>query len=286
MSTPAAHEPAVLRALIVDDEPHARENVRLRLGAVDDITIVDECENGRKAVAAIREQTPDLVFLDVQMPGLTGLDVLDRVGPAQMPFVIFITAYDEYALQAFEVNAVDYLVKPIDERRFDEAIWRARDQHDARARANLEARLNELLTTWQQRDASALKEPASGEETPPPPAVSPQETLPDRLIVKSRGRVQFIPIDDIDYITSAGDYVELHAADKTHLMRGTMKEVENQLGAQFQRIHRSTIVHLNRVAELRPSSHGEYAVFLHDGTRLKLSRTYREQLQDAVGTSL
>jgi two-component system LytT family response regulator len=286
MHTSAEHDSAVLRALIVDDEPHARENVRLRLGAVDDITIIGECESGREAVAAIRERAPDLVFLDVQMPGLNGLDVLDRLGPAQMPFVIFVTAYDEYALDAFEVNAVDYLVKPIDEQRFDEAIRRARDQHGARDRADLEARLKELLATWQQRDASALERPDSGKETPPKSAVSPEEALPNRLIVKSRGRVRFIPVSDIDYITSAGDYVELHAADKTHLMRGTMKEMENQLGAQFQRIHRSTIVHLNRVAELRPSSHGEYAVLLDDGTRLKLSRTYRAQLQDAVGTSL
>lgn len=269
----------MMQALIIDDEPHVRENLRLRLDPIGDVEVAGEYGTGREAIEAIRAVEPDLVFLDVQMPSLNGFDVLKRLGPSEMPFVIFVTAYDEYALKAFEVNAVDYLLKPIDEHRFEEALQRARDQYASQESKMLEARLHQIIDTLQRSEPPAnVRDSASGSAS--------GEVIPDRLIVKARGRIRFVPIADIDYVTSAGDYVELHAGDDTHLMRATMAELADRLDAGFYRIHRSTIVNLDRVSELRPTGHGEYAIFLDDGTRLKMSRTYRKCLQDALGTSL
>lgn len=255
-----------IRTLIVDDEPLAREGLRLRLAAEPDVTVLGECGTGHEAVAAIRREAPDLLLLDVQMPGLDGFDVLARIGPERMPLVIFVTAYDEHALRAFEVHALDYLLKPIDENRLAEALERARRQFQQQHLDHLNHRLRALLETMQ----------------PPLPNKPPL----DRLIVKSHGRVVFLPIEEVDWIEAAGDYVKLHAGEKAHLLRETMTHLAEQLPAHFQRIHRSTIVNLHRVRELRSRDHGEYAVHLHDGTRLKLSRSYRDALQDALGASL
>jgi two-component system LytT family response regulator len=272
-----------MRAVIVDDEPHVRENLRLRLDDVSDVEVVAECANGREAITAVRDDAPDLLFLDVQMPGLDGFDVLEELGADEMPFVVFVTAHDEYAVRAFEINAVDYLLKPIDEDRFDEALERARTQIGAPASGDtataLEERLQQLLDTLERTADS----PADAARPDSPDA---DRAVPDRLIVKSRGRVQFVPVADVRYVESAGDYVELHTEGDTHLLRETMSHLADRLGREFQRIHRSTIVNLSYVAELRPTSHGEYAVLLDDDTRLKLSRTYRESFQDALGTSL
>lgn len=256
-----------LRALIVDDEPLARERLRTLLKADPEVEIAAECADGRKAIAAIHKHAPDLVFLDVQMPEVDGFAVIEAVGPARMPAVIFVTAYDKYALRAFEVHALDYLLKPFDRERFTRALERAKTrlQHDAAGRSGeLGPRLLALL--------EALKAGARPVE---------------RLVIKSGGRVIFLRAEEIDWIEAAGNYVRLHAGREAHLLRETMSALEARLDAgRFRRIHRSTMVQLDRIKEMQPDFHGDYQVLLRDGTRLTLSRTYREKFREFLGDSL
>lgn len=232
-----------IRALIVDDEPLARERIRALLEAEPDIEIAGEAVNGRKAVEAIQKLKPALVFLDIQMPGLDGFQVIDAVGPVRMPAVIFITAYDQHAIKAFEVNALDYLLKPFDDDRFAAALRRAR------------------------KDLSG----AGGGR-------------PERLVIKSSGRITLLKSDEVDWIEATGNYVSLHAGAATHLMRETLAGLEAKLDpARFCRIHRSTIVNLDRIKELQPYFHGDYVLILKDGTRLTLKRGYRDTLRRLLG---
>ena len=248
-----------LRALIVDDEPLARERIRALLAQDPDVSLAGECRNGKEAVKAIREERPDLVFLDVQMPGPDAFAVIQEVGPARMPAVVFVTAYDRYALKAFDVHAVDYLLKPFDAARFHEALRRARAQIDAAGRAEAERKLAALI-----RELSAA---AGGE----------------RLAVRSAGRVSFVGVDEIDYVEACGNYVRLHCGGERHLMRETLSGLEGRLPARrFARIHRSTLVNLDRIKELQPLFHGDWAVVLRSGARLTLSRSYRERLRHLV----
>ncbi|MEP6916032.1 MAG: LytTR family DNA-binding domain-containing protein [Acidobacteriota bacterium] len=252
------------RVVIADDEPLARERLRALLGTESWVDLVAECHDGKSAVAAIDKFRPDLVFLDVQMPGATGFEVIDEIGPERMPFVVFVTAFDRYALRAFEVHALDYLLKPFDRDRFHDAITRARQQLERRASGDLERRLLELVQD--------LK-----------PATPPLE----RFVVKTGGRVLFVRADEIEWIEAAGNYVKLHVGADAHLFRETMNAVEAKLDPDlFFRIHRSHIVNIERVRELQPWFNGEYVVFLRSGTRLTLSRGYREKLQDRIGRSL
>jgi two-component system LytT family response regulator len=251
-------------ALIVDDEELARRGIRSRLQDVDDIVVVDECASGRAAVAAIRTHAPDLVFLDVQMPGLDGFDVIDAIGPEAMPVVLFVTAYDEYALRAFDVHALDYLLKPLDEERFHQALHRARLRLQERS-----------ASTFGQRLADLLAEVNTDVKT------SGDDASVDRFVVKTGGRITFVEVDAIDWIEAAGDYVRLHLADRVHLLRETMKNLETSLDPdRFLRIHRSTIINTDRLKELRPYGSSEYIVILKDGTELKLSRGYRDALDE------
>lgn len=252
-----------MRTLIVDDEPLARERLRTLLAQESDVEVVGECADGRSAVAAIRDLDPDLVFLDVQMPALDGLGVVAEVGPERMPATVFVTAYDRYAVRAFDVNAVDYLLKPFDRDRFAAAVRRAKDQVGRRDDAGVREKLLALLTEVK---------PASQ-----PPAA-------ERLAVKSAGKVVFVRIDDIDWVEAAGNYCRLHVAKQAHLLRETMAALEGRLDPKkFVRIHRSTIVNLERIRELQPYFHGDYVVLLRDGTQLTLSRTYRQKLHDVIG---
>lgn len=254
-----------IRALIVDDEPLAREGIRLRLGEADDVEIVGLCANGREAITALHLTHPNLLFLDVQMPGLDGFEVLRAMHLTPPPVVIFITAYDQYALQAFDAYALDYLLKPIDPDRFTRALDRARVQLQQRDLSKLGEHLQAFLQTH------SLTSPS----------------YPERLVIKAHGRVFFVPVADIEWIEAAGDYVELHTSAQTHLMRETMSNLLRQLDPTcFQRIHRSTIVQLRQVKELRATPQGEYRVHLYNGTILRLSRSYRESLQSALGTTL
>jgi two-component system LytT family response regulator len=250
-----------IRALIVDDEPLARERMRALLQKEPDIKIVGECGDGQAAVAAIRREKPDLVFLDVQIPEPDGFAVLEEVGADRAPVVVFVTAYDQYALQAFEVHAVDYLLKPFDEERFQKALARARSAVLNRNGDGVDERLLSLLR--------GLKAPPAHLE---------------RLVVKLSGRLFFLRTEEVDWIESAGNYVCLHAGGESHLLRETMSGLEGRLNpARFVRIHRTAIVNIDRIKELQPLFHGEYQVVLRDGTELTLSRGYRERLQELMG---
>ncbi len=253
-----------IRTLIVDDEPLARERIRTLLADESDIEIIGECANGLEAVAAIQSQKTDLVFLDVQMPELDGFGVLEKISAEKMPAIIFVTAYDQYALRAFEVHALDYLLKPFDRERFDQALRRARLQIQQATSGDLNQKLLALL-----EDLRAEKK------------------WLERLVIKSGGRVFFLKIDEIDWIEAAGNYVRLHIQREAHLLRETIKNLETQLDPnKFLRISRSTIVRIDRIKELQPWFHGEYAIILQDGTQLTSSRGYREKLDELLGKSL
>jgi len=258
----------MIRVLIVDDEPLARNRLRLLLEDREDFELVGECSNGREAVDQIRELAPDLVLLDVQMPEMDGLSVLQEIGPENIPAIIFVTAYDQYALRAFEVHAIDYLLKPFDDERFESAMQHAKELI---RRGRIDALSQQLFSL--SRDLRSLRE-------------QPSERVPDhipkyleRLAIKSGDRVTLIKAGDIRWIEGAGVYVRLHVDKKSHLLRETLSNLEEQLNPQqFVRIHRSTIVNVEQVKELKSYFHGEYIVYLQDGTQLKLSRSYREKL--------
>jgi two-component system LytT family response regulator len=250
-----------LRVCIVDDEELARRGVRSRLTRHEDVVVKAECKSGREAVDALRTDSFDLVFLDVQMPGLDGFDVIDKVGAEAMPVVIFVTAYDEHALRAFDVHALDYLLKPLDEERFTEALDHARARIADQEAGQFEEKVTHLLSGVDQQEAS-------------------EDATKERFTVKSGGRVRFVDSKAIQWVEAAGDYVQLHTAGSKHLLRKTMKEMKQALDAdQFLRIHRSTIVNVDFLKEMRPyGANGEYTVVLKDGIERKLSRTYRDEV--------
>jgi two-component system LytT family response regulator len=253
-----------IRTLLVDDEPLARQRLRALLEGDPDIDLVGECGDGRQAVAEVRRLAPELLFLDVQMPLLDGFGVLEALAGTPLPAVIFVTAYDRYALKAFEVNALDYLLKPFDRTRFGAAVQRAKAQVRQSRSGALDERLRDLLQTVQPRRAG-----------------------PERLIVKSGGRVYFIRVEDIDWIEAAGNYVRLHVGKEDHLLRESMSGLEARLDAsRFVRIHRSTIVNVDRIRELQPAFHGDHVIILHDGKELTLSRSHRERMEAALGHAL
>lgn len=263
-----------IRTLIVDDEPAARRGMHLLLGKESDIVVVGEASGPAAAVTLIAELKPDLVLLDVQLVQGDGFEVISKVGVAQMPTVIFVTAFDEYALRAFEVNAIDYLLKPFEDTRFSSAIERAREAIRQRKAQVLNTRLTRLLQFL---------------ETQPPGAEGDKksEAFSDRIVVKSSGEILFLKAEEIDWIEAEGDYMVFHVGTKTHLLRETMARLEARLDPKrFIRIHRSTIVNIDRVRKLTPSFVGEYAVVLHDGTKLKLSRSYQERLQETFKNAL
>lgn len=256
---------ARIRAIIVDDEPAARRGIRLLLERDGGVDIVGEAGTGSEAAELIRREKPDLAFLDVQMPGGDGFEALAEVGPEAAPAVVFVTAYDEHALRAFEVNAVDYLLKPYDDLRFGAALQRAKSEVRRRQADQVNARLTQLLDYLQQNGRAA---PAGRDE----PAG-------DRILLKSSGEIFFLKADEIDWIEAEGDYMKFHVGGRAHLMRETMARLEARLDPKrFIRIHRSTIVNIDRLRKLSPSFAGEYAVILHDGTKLKLSRGYHERI--------
>jgi two-component system, LytTR family, response regulator len=238
-----------IRALIVDDEPLAREKVARHLESQDDVEIVGECGDGKAAARAIRELAPDLVFLDIQLPEFDAFEVLRRAGPRRSPYVIFVTAYDEHALRAFEVQALDYLVKPFDDARFQQALSRGRE-HVELCRASGGKRRGE--------GAAALA---------------------DRLLVHDAGRIRILRHSDLDWVESAGNYVRLHMGGEAFLYRQTMAHLESSLNpAQFVRIHRCHMVNVDRIQELQPMFKGAYTAVLRDGTRLAVSPPYRRRL--------
>jgi len=265
-----------VRVLVVDDEPLARMRIEDVLSHLEGAEIVGSASNGIEAVEMIRSLRPDLVFLDVQMPGKTGVEVVREVGPAVMPATIFVTAYDQFAVQAFDVAAVDYLVKPFDDERLESAFERAR------SRLALEGlgQLREKLLSVLQAPTAA---PASGTTDPRHPG--PPEFL-QRLAVESRGKVQSIPVEQIDYIVQSGPYAELHSNGRRHLIREAMQTLEDRLDPnRFMRVHRSMIVRLDLVEALHRGTGGDYEVQLKGGARVKVSRSRREALERWLGVS-
>ncbi|MCU1347364.1 MAG: two component transcriptional regulator, LytTR family [Acidobacteria bacterium] len=246
-----------LRVLVVDDEALGRRGVLARLARRNDVEVADECATGREAIAAIRRHKPDLVFLDVQMPGVDGFEVLRRLEPAERPHVIFVTAFDRHAVRAFEVHALDYLLKPIDDERFTEAVDRVAAMHARHRESGIARRLAVLL----------------------------DEAAPPRYAVRLKNRTLFVPPAEIDWVAAEGDYVRVHAGTRNWLIRDTMAAVERDLGAtRFVRVHRSAIVNVDRVQELRSLEGGDCAVVLRDGTELRLGRTYREAVERLLVT--
>lgn len=249
------------RILVVDDEALARERACQLLKSDPDIEIIGQCADGQTAVDTILRDKPDLVLLDVQMPELDGFAVVEAIGPEKMPAVIFVTAHEQFALKAFDVHAIDYLLKPYDRERFQTAIQRAKDQLARSKSGELQTRMNALIGELKTQPKTA-----------------------NRLVVKADGRVLLLKAEDVDWVEAADNYIVLHVGTDTHMLRETMNSIEGRLpSGKFVRINRSTIVNLDRVKELQPLFHGEYVVILRNGAKLTLSRGYREKLDVLLG---
>jgi two-component system LytT family response regulator len=250
-----------IRTLIADDEPLGRQRIRSLLQGDPEIDVIAECGDGPETVAALQSESCDLVFLDVQMPRLNGLEVVQAVGPERMPAFIFVTAYDRYALRAFEVQALDYLLKPFDRDRFTKALERAKA---VVGRVKNDDASQQLLNLLEE--------------------AKPGRKHLERLAIKCSGRVFFLRLDEVDWIEAAGNYLKLHVGKDFHLLRETVNNLEGRLDPkQFLRVHRSTIVNIDRIKEFQPLFHGDYVVILQDGTQLPVSRTYKQRLPEVFG---
>jgi two-component system LytT family response regulator len=249
-----------IKAIVVDDEPLARQRLVDLLQKEPDVEVAAECHDGHQAVDAIERLSPDLVFLDIQMPEVTGFDVVEAMGD-EMPAVVFVTAYDQYALRAFEVRALDYLLKPFDEARFQDALQRARGRVVQAAETDVRQRLLNLVRDMKSSSART-----------------------DRIVVKTGGRLFFLRTEEIDWVEAAGNYLRLHAGKNRHLIRETMNGIEARLDPEkFFRVHRSSIVNIDRVQALEPCATGDYIAMLADGTRVNVSRTYRDKVLGRLG---
>jgi two-component system LytT family response regulator len=268
----------MIRTMIVDDEPLAREGIRLRLASEPDISIVGEYGSAKAAAAAIAREAPDLLFLDIQMPQVGGLDLLRQVGPERVPAVILVTAHGEHALEAYEVSVVDYVLKPIADDRFRVALQRARRRLREGQAVRVGAQLRELVGQLESSSDSEGHERGVTD--------TGGRAFLTRFIVTSAGREVPVPVGAVDWIEAAGDYVKLHCGDKSLLVRGRMANLEGTLDPRhFGRIHRGAIARFDRVRELRPTGHGEYEVFLTTGAVLQLSRTYRDTFKKGLRTA-
>lgn len=256
-----------VRVLIVDDEKPARTRLSQCLGREADVEVVGVARDGLEAVKLLRAQEPDLLFLDVQMPSLDGFGVLREIGPERAPLTIFVTAYDKYAIKAFEAHAVDYLLKPYSDQRFEMALQQARKY--LRAKAPNEAAVN----------TSGILESRAGDNQ--------GSAYLERVALKTNGRIVFLNVDEVDWIEAAGVYIHLHVGSKTHLYRSSVVHMLERLDpTRFVRLHRSAVVNTARIRELQARSHGDYTVVLHDGTELMMSRAYRPALEAWLRQSL
>jgi two-component system LytT family response regulator len=254
-----------ITVLIVDDEPLARKFIRRMLEIDHTVEIVGECGNGKEAVAVILEKKPDLVFLDVQMPEMDGFTVIETLGVENIPNVVFVTAYEQYAIRAFEIHALDYLLKPFDQPRFDKAMRHVREKFS-----------NRQQTQSEQKQIAALLE-----------NVRQKPQFLDRLVIKTGGRIIFLKTEEIDWIQADDKYAHLHTGNKSHLVRQTLGAMETQLDPQkFIRIHRSAIVNVGRIKELQPMFTGEHTIIMENGTKLTLSRSYKNKLFELLGSPL
>ena len=269
-----------INTIIVDDEPLSRRGIEIRLRDAGDFNIVAQCTNGKEALAAISTYKPDLVFLDIQMPGMSGFEVLAHLPQESLPVLVFVTAYDQYAIKAFEARAVDYLLKPIDEARLEVALERVREHVRAKTAANQRDRLMEIIAEITGSGELALDELLSRGRA----AVEARH--PEVLPIRQGRETVRVSVASIRWIDAAGDYMCIHAGNDTHILRGTMKELEDLLDPKlFQRVHRSTIVNLRLVKSLRAHMNGEYFLTLEGGHELKLSRTDRDKVEYFLNTS-
>jgi len=250
-----------LRVMVIDDEPLGRQKIQILLKDDPTVEVVAESAGGDNAIHQIRTLHPDLIFLDVQMPGKDGFAILRELDQEDLPLVVFVTAYDQHAVEAFRVHALDYLLKPFDRERFLEALGRAREQMAQQRHGDTGRRLLNMLGSTPGKDVPA-----------------------GRLMLKTGGKILFLRAEEIDWVEAQGDYVCLHAGQRKHLMREKISDLEQQLPySSFVRIHRSTIVNIDRIKEMQPLFYGEYSVVLHDGTRLTLSRSFREKVFHRLG---
>jgi two-component system, LytTR family, response regulator len=251
----------MIRTVIVDDEPLARDRIRSLLEVELDIEIVAECRNGREAVSAIQECAPDLVFLDIQMPEMDGFDVIAEIDPGKMPVIVFVTAYDQYAIQAFSVHALDYLLKPFDQRRFREAIGRARESLKDRATQAINERLLALLEEVESR-----------------------RRIVSRFVVRTDGRIVFVRAKDVECIEATGNYMQLYVGKNVFTIRDTMAKLESKLDTSvFVRVHRSWIVNIEKIQELQSWFNGSYMVILQGGRKVHASRRFRKRIEELIG---
>lgn len=263
---------AKIRTIVVEDEPVSRDRLLALLGEEADIEVVGACADGREAATAIASTAPDLVFLDIQLPEMSGLELARAFHPDRRPAIVFVTAHDTYALPAFEIHALDYLLKPFSAQRFRSALVYAREHLAQRRATSIGRHILDILPDAQPPGSNAG--PRRPAETVTPSPVS------DRLVIKSSGRIYFVKIGDIDWCEAAGNYIRVHVGAQAHLIRETMHRLESQLDTRlFVRVHRSTIVNVDRILELRSSFNGEHVVVLRNGTRLTMSRGYRDALQ-------
>ncbi|MES3008977.1 MAG: LytTR family DNA-binding domain-containing protein [Pseudomonadota bacterium] len=262
----------MIRTLIVDDEPLAREGLLLLLENEPDIDVIQQCGNGSEAIQAILKLQPDLILLDIQMPRIDGFDVIEAVGPAHMPFVIFVTAHNEYAVEAFNIHAIDYLLKPVRKSRLQESLGRVKEKILHKKLRQSGEKLGELLTLF------------TGENAAAPVDKSNSAREDDRIIVRSHGHVYFLQTRNILWVEAEGDYVTIHTPQKSHLLRDTMRNMEQRLDSHgFKRIHRSAIINLSCVSELKLGKNNDYNVVLTDGTVLSLGRSYKDALYASLG---
>jgi two-component system LytT family response regulator len=268
-----------LRVLIVDDEPLARQRLEDLLRAEEGVEIVGTLDNGTDAVESVRSLHPDIVFLDVQMPGKTGIDVVREIGPDAMPLTIFVTAYDRYALQAFDLAAVDYLVKPFDDERFEQAFQRARRYVELHEMGELRERLLAVLDGGPRGTGAPSAQTAASQPTGGSPYL-------ERIAVEMRGKVRVVPVSQIEYITASGPYVELHTSERAYLIREAIHTLEERLDPnRFLRIHRSIIVRVDLIDTFHRGAGGDYEVQLKGGARLRVSRSRREELERRLGVT-
>jgi len=270
----AISKATILKTLIVDDESLARRGLAHRLKNIEDIEVIGEARNGREALVLIREKSPDLVFLDIQMPGVSGFEVVQQLDVDTMPVILFLTAYDEYAVRAFEVNALDYILKPIDEERLNQVLDKVRTSLKQKQAVKHKRLLLKLVSSISGEEISSYEE-LEGKDVK-----SLVQKEPSRLAIRDSGKTTWVNQEDIEWIDAAGDYMCVQAKGVTYIMRMTMKNLEKELDDSIlQRIHRSTIVNIHQVREMESHINGEYFLTLESGHRVKLSRTYKDKLK-------
>lgn len=263
-----------LSAVIVDDEQLARRGLSVRLAQLPGIDVVAECANGQEALVAVAQHNPDVLFLDIQMPGMDGFEVVEQLQGDDMPMVIFVTAYNEYAVDAFKVHAIDYITKPIEDERLAEAVERARQQQAVQSENSEKEKLVRLIMSMTGESAAHVEAMADGGDIA-------ADKWPEKITIKDGSDIQFIRVGDIQWVDAAGDYMCIHAGGKTHIMRITMKQLEAMLNpAVFLRVHRSTIVNSGVITGAQTLNNGEFLLNLEGGTQLKVSRSYRERIRD------